>query len=163
RVLFEVRNPTQMPISVVFGVNGHDQVDSFGQKAFATIYTTTTFQPTIRLDFSSLDQQGGDLTNVHTLFSVTADQAHTPNGGTILIDNIRFDPPPASQATALGLPLSTQTFGVVPVTSPGTGKVPVPIDQSQRNVASTYEASLTILALLKEGSPSALNAARAVA
>ncbi len=34
----------------------------------------------------------GDLSDVHKLFSVMTNDLHTPFGGTLLLDNIRFDP-----------------------------------------------------------------------
>jgi hypothetical protein len=55
-----------------------------------------------------------DLTNVHILFAVSANASLGPGAANILLDNIQFLPVPAIQATATSLPLSTQTFGVVP-------------------------------------------------
>ena len=96
-----------------------------------------------------------DLTSTHLLFGVSTNGAVSPNGGTVLLDNIQFTPAPARQvsnAQALSLPLSTQTFGVVPLlTIPARGAYPP--DQGNRNLAAIYEASLTILSLLQRGQP----------
>jgi hypothetical protein len=54
----------------------------------------------------------------------------------------------------LSLPLSTQTFGVVPMLTPPANQYPP--DQANRNLAAIYEASLTILSLLKRGQPTDL-------
>jgi hypothetical protein len=94
------------------------------------------------------------------LFSVATNDVHDTGGATVLIDNIRFTPVPArvSQGSeTLSLPLSTQTFGVVPQLSS------FPPDQVNRNVASTYEAALTVLALLHRGQPADLASAQAIA
>ncbi len=85
-----------------------------------------------------------DLSNISILFAV---QAGYPNGGTVLLDNIQFLPVPprtnqSSSGESLSFPVGTETFGVVPQTSN------FPLDQVDRNVASTYESALALLALL---------------
>jgi hypothetical protein len=87
-----------------------------------------------------------DLTNISILFAV---QAGNPNGGTVLLDNIQFLPVPpranqSSSGESLSFPVGTETFGVVPQTSNFAS------DQVDRNVASTYESALTLLALLQQ-------------
>jgi hypothetical protein len=61
-------------------------------------------------------------------------------------------PVPARQVTdpeALGLPLNTQTFGVINrAADPKIGALP---DQANRRTAAVYEASLTTLLVLKRG------------
>jgi hypothetical protein len=94
-----------------------------------------------------------DLTSTHLLFTVVTNGAQSPNGGTVLLDNIQFTPVPARQATdaeALSLPLSNQSFGVVPLLNPPP-QVQIPTDQANRNFAAIYESSLAVLALLKRG------------
>jgi hypothetical protein len=91
---------------------------------------------TITIQLSSLDcsQFGSfDITNVHVLFGVAADYTHTSNGGTVLLDNIRYEPVPSNRASALGFPLGNQTFGVVPVTNFLNGPIPVTTDHVLRN------------------------------
>lgn len=67
----------------------------------------------------------------------------------MLLRNVSFTPVPTRQMTdpkALSLPVSYATFGVVPQQNP-----PIPPDQLNRNPSATYEASITLLALLKHG------------
>lgn len=97
------------------------------------------------------------LSSVHVLFTVISD-VPSSTGGVILIDDVRYDPLPASQATAFTLPLSTQTFGVIPAQ-----QAPFPPDQANRNLATTYEASLSILALLARGSPADIAGGQTIA
>jgi hypothetical protein len=95
---------------------------------------------------------------VHILFAVATNNVHAPGGATVLVDNIRFDPTPTSRQSALGFPLSNQTFGVVRQET-----VPIPSDQLLRNLTTIYESSLTQLALLKRGTPQDLEKARMIA
>ena len=91
-----------------------------------------------------------DLSNTNVLFTVVTDGYHQSNAATVLLDNIQLMPVPTRQMSdpkALSVPLSTQTFGVVPQTDFNLA----PPDQVNRNAASIYEASLTLLALLKHG------------
>jgi hypothetical protein len=90
-----------------------------------------------------------NLTDVHLLFAVATNDVHASNGGTMLLDNIHFEPVPIRQQAALGLPLSTQTFGVIPQQTPASDGVPMPPDQVNRNVTTIDEAALTLLALLE--------------
>ncbi|WP_089937082.1 hypothetical protein, partial [Candidatus Entotheonella palauensis] len=100
-----------------------------------------------------------DSTNVHRLFAVVAAYPEATRRGTILLDNIRYTPAPRSQRQALGLPLSTESFGVLPLQALMAGEtIPsAPPDQANRNLAAIYEASLAVLALLErrdaEGQP----------
>lgn len=162
RIVFDVRTPTPGGVSVVFGVNGNDQVDGSGQKIFTRILPASGYQ-TIAIPISAFGVSSGALRNVHTLFSLTANDLSAPNGGTILVDNVRFEPPPTNRANVLGFPVATQTFGVVPVQNQLAGRVPVPMDQLLRGVTTTYESALTLMALLRLDTPSALAAARQIA
>ena len=73
----------------------------------------------------------------------------------MLLDNIQFTPAPA--LTRLSLPLSTQTFGVVPQTTL------IPPDQANRNGSTVYESALTLLALLHRGQQSDITNAGEIA
>ncbi len=91
------------------------------------------------------------LDSVHVLFTVVTNSQYAPNGATVLLDNIQFTPVPSrTTQTKLGetlnLPLSTQTFGVVPQTSAS-----IPPDQANRNIAAIYESAMTIETLLDQG------------
>jgi len=94
-----------------------------------------------------------DLTSIHILFTVGTNAGVSPNGGTVLLDNIKFAPVPARQTSSpitLSLPLSTQTFGVVPVENGANGS-DIPPDQADRNSSAVYESALTALSLFKRG------------
>jgi hypothetical protein len=136
---FDVRSPTG--INVQFGVG---QCET----QFLTLPASQTYTHiSMALNTSSLGCTPS-LNSVNVLFTVTASNAAA--GATILLDNIRFTPAPARASQAqetLSLPLSTQTFGVVPQTSS------FPSDQVNRNVAAIYESALTILALLNRAQP----------
>jgi hypothetical protein len=100
---------------------------------------------------------------MHILFSVATDVAHAPNGGTLLVDFVRFEPNPFGQTNALGFPLGYETFGVVPRTNAAAGREPYPLDQVLRNLATPYDAAPTLMALLNRGDTPSLAAARMIA
>jgi hypothetical protein len=107
-----------------------------------------------------------DFSNVHVLFTIGVSGDSSPNGGVVLLDSIRFTPAPKRQskdAKALSLPSGTQTFGVVPLSCAAQGRVPIPPDQINRNIASVYESALTVLALLKRDEKSDLTKSREIA
>ncbi len=154
RVLFDIRTPTQDGVNLQFGVAGAltntVHLDRNGS------YTTWSIP-------LNLLTPAPNFAAAHVLFTVQATAAGMPGGGVVLLDNIRFDPPPAAHASALSLPTSTQTFGVAPLAAPGGGAVPIPPDQALRNVASTEGSALTLLALLQRGTPDDLVAAKSIA
>jgi len=134
---FDVRSPTG--INVQFGVGQC-------QTPFTSLPASQTYtHVSLALNTSALGCTPV-LNSVNVLFTVTA--SNVPSGATVLLDNIQFTPTPgrANQGgETLTLPLSTQTFGVVPQTSS------FPPDQVNRNVATIYESALTLLALLHRG------------
>ncbi|HXH37441.1 MAG TPA: hypothetical protein VNN08_02335 [Thermoanaerobaculia bacterium] len=140
-VVFEVRSPTPGGISVQFGVDTRTT-------AFMFIPQSASFQ-TITIPLSSFAPD--DFSNVHVLFTVVTNGTNAPNGGTLLLDNIRFTPAPTVRQSALGFPLATQTFGVVPVQNALSGRVPIPPDQANRNATTIYESALVLQALLDRG------------
>ncbi len=158
-LVFEVRSPTG--IRVQFGVGGRvtDFLNIERGGAFATLR--------IRLD--SLKDPGTgavsppNLGDVHFPFSVAANSQFTGGGGTLLLDNIRFEPVPASRQSALGFPLANQTFGLTPFEDKAAGRVPIPPDQLLRNVTTSYESALALLALLHRGAAEDRVAAQAIA
>jgi uncharacterized protein (TIGR03437 family) len=158
-VVFEIRSPGG--IRVQFGVGGR-------VTDFMTIAPSTEFT-TLRISLNSLkDPDTGsvappDLSAVHLLFAVAANSDNTRNGGTVLLDNIRFEPVPTGQQGALSFPLANQTFGVVPVQNEVAGRVPIPPDQLLRNLTTAYESALTLLALLQRGTIEDLGNARLIA
>ena len=155
QLVLDVRSPTG--IKLQFGVGGC-------QSNFLSVPKSATYT-TMTITISSLVNGANcppNLSNVHVLLTVVTNAANAPNGGTILLDNAHFTPVPTRQATdpkALSLPLSTQTFGVVPQQDLNY----VPPDQVNRNAATIYEASVTLLALLQRGQTSDLANAREIA
>jgi hypothetical protein len=138
---FDAFTPTPGGITVQFGVDGH-------VTSFMHIAQSSTFNP-IAIPLASLGLS--NISDVHDLFSVATNDLNAPGGGILLLDNIRFNPVPTSQAGVLGLPLSTQTFGVAPLQEPASGPVPFPPDQVLKNLTTIYEAATTLLALLGPG------------
>jgi hypothetical protein len=138
-------------ISAQFGVAG--QTSGF--------YSIPADWTTITIPLSTLAIP--DLSDVHLLFTVVTNDTESPSGGTILLDNVRFEPVPDVRSAALSLPLSTESFGVLPLQAPSPTCVPLPLDQVLRNVTTIYESALTLFALLDRGLPQDLAAARVIA
>ncbi|PZN74311.1 MAG: hypothetical protein DM484_21540 [Candidatus Methylumidiphilus alinenensis] len=149
-LVFDVRSPTPNGFRVLFGFAGHTMT------YFITIPQSTTFT-TLTIPLAAFNVTLADLASVNVLFTVETDNLDAPNGGILLLDNIHFEPVPTKQQSVLGLPLSTQTFGVV------TPQTSVPIDQANKNIASLYESALTLLALLAQDSPTDLVNAKLIA
>lgn len=148
-LVLDARSPDG--ISVRFGVHGNTS-------AFLPIPAAWT---TFTTPLSTLGIP--DLSNVHLVFTVVTNDGAVPTGGTIFLDNVRFEPAPIAQSSALGFPLGTETFGVVPLDTPDPGCVPLPADQILRNLTTIYESALVVLALLDRGLPADLDAARLIA
>lgn len=150
-IQFEMRSPSGM--NVQFGVGGC--VTNF-------VPVNSGWMP-VKIPLDSLFPPSGsaavcppDITATHILFSISTSGVASPAGGKILLDNIQFTPTPTRQpssAEALSLPFSTQTFGVVPLLTVPPSSSLYPLDQANRNLAAIYEASLTVLSLLKRGQP----------
>ena len=149
-LVFDVRSPTPNGFRVQFGFAGQTMA------YFINISQSTTFT-TLTIPLAAFNVTLADLASAHVLFTVVTNNQDAPNGGILLLDNIRFEPVPTQQKSALGLPLSTQTFGVV------TPQNPVPSDQANKNVASLYESALTLLALLERGGSTDLVNAKLIA
>lgn len=157
-ILFSVRSPSG--ITVQFGAGGQTTApvalppsNTYAAACLAIQGAAQTVCPAgaaIKLNLSGPI----DLAAVHLLFTVVTNDQQAPRGGTVLLDNIRYNPVPSTQTTAPSLPLSTATFGVVT-----SEQGPFPPDQVNRNPASIYEASLAILALL----PTDIATAQAIA
>jgi uncharacterized repeat protein (TIGR01451 family) len=147
-IQFDARSPNGA--QVLFGVGGCVTPPPANAKAYTltTTWTTYTFQ------LANLEPPQGlnvacppDLTNTHILFTVVTSAASSP--GTVLLDNIQFTPVPTRQSAggeALSLPVGNLTYGSVPLPDATP-------DQANRNSAPIYEASLTILNLLRRGTP----------
>lgn len=143
-VVFDVRSPIQGGVKVQFGVGG--SVTNFIQISQSQIFTE------MAIPLNSLVPPLTDLSDVHLLFSVATNDVNAPNGGTILLDNIRFEPVPTSLQTALSFPLGNQTFGVIPLPGKASGRVPIPPDQVLRNLTTIYESSLDVFSFADRAS-----------
>jgi len=161
-LVLDVRSPTPGGMWVQFGVGGSDSQPYAMVTNYLYIPQSSTYQ-TLQIPLSTLhDPFTGaisppDLSDVHILFSVAFNNQYDPQGGTLLMDNVQFEPVPTSQASSLSFPSSTATFGVVP-----QSQAPFPLDQVLSNVTTTYETSLTIMALLDGGTAQDLADARAL-
>ncbi len=154
KLMVDVRSPTPGGIRVQFGIAG--STSTFIHIPQSVTYTTLSFSIASALS----------LANVHILFAVVTNDVNAPGGGTLLLDNIRFEPLPLSHRKAqrtLSFPLSTETFGIKPRADIAPGRVPFPPDQVNRNVTTIYESSLTLQALLIRGTTQDLSNARAIA
>jgi len=163
-VQFDVRSPDNAKVQ--FGIGGC--VTGFFE--LGPTWTTQTFSiaDLIPPPGPSNISCPTDLTNVHILFTVATNAAMSPNGGTVLLDNIQYLPIPDRQSTVPSLPLGTETFGVVSQTGtlPNCSFQPINVvssDQANRNLAPIYEAAATVLALLKRGEPQDVSDAMKIA
>lgn len=157
-IVFDVRSPTASKFQ--FGVG----------RCISNFVTVPTTWTTMTISLSSLQSPPSPtvpcppaLDQVHVLFTAVTNSDNTPNGGTVLLDNIHFDPTPTSQQTAVGFPVGSQTFGVVPLQNISGGRVPIPSDQVLRNLTTIYESALTEFVFLARGTPSDLNNAQLIA
>lgn len=146
-VTFDIRSPDEAQVS--FGV-GECTTPNYTAPLPSTWTTMTIVIDTLQCPPALLIQHP-DLSNVHVLFSVGVDGQYSPNGATVLLDNIRFTPVPTratqtQEGETLSLPVSNQAFGVVSQTA-----APFPPDQVNRNFAAIYEAALTTQTLISEG------------
>ncbi len=144
-VIFDVRSPNSA--TVQFGVGGCTT-------PYMSIPATWT---TLSISLNSLSCLP-DLSSVHILFAIAANNIYDAAGATVLVDNMRFAPVPTSQQSALGFPLSNQTFGALPQQD-----APTPPDQLLRNLTTIYESALTELALLARGTQQDLTNAQLIA
>lgn len=160
RVMFDVRSPTGLQVQ--FGVGGC--VTPFVGIPAGLTYTTMS------IPINSLGPPPGlpircppDRNDVHILFTVVTNADNAPNGGTVLLDNIRFEPLPTRQQEALSFPLANEAFGVIPLQNQAPGRVPIPPDQLLRNLTTIYESALTLLSLIARGTAQDLSNARLIA
>jgi hypothetical protein len=152
-VRFDVRSPGGATMQ--FGVGGC--VSGFYQIG-PTWQTLSISLSTLQTPSQSSVACPPDITNTNILFTVTTNSSAQAAASTVLLDNIQFMPVPSRQASAISLPLSTQTFGVPPQQD-----YPIPTDQVNRNLATTYESALTMLALFGRGQVQDISSAMNVA
>jgi hypothetical protein len=141
-ITFEVRTPSPTGIDVQFGAGDH--LSDFTHIAPSEIFTAMT------LPITGLPEAA--LRDLRVLFTVSTDQSHAAQGGTLLIDNIRFAPAPGARRGVLGFPLASESFGILPALKASSGRVPIPVDQSTRNVSTVGDSALALIALLDRGS-----------
>lgn len=105
----------------------------------------------ITIPFNSLGLTPAALSSVNLLFGIASNDCNAPNGGTILLDNIQFQPVPTSETTVLGFPIANADFGILHVSNSLPGSIPIPPDEINANLATTYESSIAVGALLARG------------
>lgn len=154
--------------ALVFDARSPDSAQvQFGMGKCTTAFMTLSpFWQTITVPLRSLSctmVPSLDISDVNILFGVATNVDHAPNGATVLLDNIRYEPVPASRSAALSFPLGNQTFGVVPAFDFLTGRVAVPPDQVLRNLTTIYESALTEFSLLVRGQTQDLQGAELIA
>ncbi len=154
-LVLDARSPTPGGIRVQFGVG-------LRQTPFMLIPQSSTYT-TLTIPLNTLIGGAPDLSSVHVLLTVGTNDVNAPNGGTLLIDNVRLTPVPAAALAVPSLPLATQTFGVIPLSTHASGRIAFPPDQVLRNPATAYESSLLLLALLDRGRTEDLAPARRIA
>lgn len=135
---------------------------SVAGKASQYISIPTQWTP-ITITFASLGITPGNLASAHLLFGIASNDANAPNGGIVLLDNIRLDPAPAAQASALSFPIANQVDGILHVPNTLSGSIPIPPDQISSNLTTTYESSLALEALLLRGQAQDLANAKLIA
>jgi uncharacterized protein (TIGR03437 family) len=159
-LVFRYRSPTG--ISVRFGINPGGTA---AQTPFQRLPASRSWSE-MRIPIAELRPALTDLRDVHIPFFVVSngDPAEgSPAGGTLLLDDIRIEPVPSRRQTMAALPLAFRTCGVIPAPDALPGRVPIPPDQLVRNVATVYESSLVLWALLRDGSAASRAAARQIA
>ena len=147
RMLFDVRSPSNGGVRLQFGIAGQTG-------DFVTIPQSSSWSS------MSISLAGIDLSNPNILFTIVTNSSA---GGVLPIDNIRLDPVPAIQTSAVGLPVTYQTFGLIPTQSAITARVPIAPDQLLRNLSAVYDASLTLIALSRRGTSGDLSGVAAIA
>src|ERR1700694_1918868 len=152
QVCFDALSPSPN-FQVQFGVNG--AMTAF--MSFPNQWTNTC------VNLSSLGLSQTNLAALHKLFTIVSNDIHAGSGGTVLLDNIRFDPLPSIQTTALSFPLANKVFGVIPAADILNARVPIPPDQVLPNLTTAYESSLALIALLARGNTQDLADARLIA
>lgn len=159
-LVFRYRSPTG--INVRFGINTGAAT---AQTPFQRLPASRSWSE-MRIPIAELRPALTDLRNVHIPFFVVTNGdpvEGSPEGGTLLLDDIRIEPVPSGRATMAALPPAFRTCGVIPAPDALPGRVPIPPDQLLRNVATVYESSLVLWALLRDGSAVSRAAARQIA
>ena len=159
---YDLRGATELVLDVISPTGGINvQFSINGQTAsYMTIPRQWT---TITINLGSLGLSQSDLSAVNLLFGIASNEFNDRNGGTVLLDNIRFQPVPTTQSTSLGLPIGNQVFGILHVQNALMGSIPIPPDEINSNLATVYESSMSVLALLSRRQPQDLVNARLIA
>ena len=143
RVCFDFMSPT--PPANNFKVQ-------FGVAQRVTAFVVVPAQWTAQcFELASMGVTSNDLMNVHFPFTIVTNDRNAAAGGTVLLDNIRFEPVPLSQASVLSFPLANKVVGVRPVPDVMPGRVKIPPDQVLANVTTIYESAMVVLTLLATG------------
>ncbi len=153
-IVFSTRSPTGLTLQ--FGAGGltTQPVTLAKNSSFTKICIALQGNPAVcPTDYMqlTLNLPATFFKSANLLFTVVISVALAPNGGVVLLKDVEYRPVPARQALVPSMPLSTRTFGVIPVQQAQPGPVSVPPDQVNRDVAALYEASIAAIALCARG------------
>lgn len=95
-LVFDLRNPDGKSIMITIGVSGN---------VIALVLATNRNWQTVSLPLTKLSAT--QRANAHLLIGVSGDNSSMPNGGTVLLDNIRFKPTPWKYTNALGFAITS--------------------------------------------------------
>ena len=160
-VVFDVRSPGGIKVQFGFGQCVTNFMNIGPSWTTLTIPLNSLVPPP--QGFVACPPSPTSLASAHFLFTVVTNDSNAPAGGSVLLDNIRFTPVPlqpipSQLQQSFSLPVSTQTFGIIPQQN-----FPIPTDQVNRGLSTVYESSLTILSLIKRGANSDIPNALAIA
>lgn len=159
---YDLTGATAVEFDAISPSGGINIQINVAQKASQYFYVPSQWT-SFRVTFASLGITPSDLVSAHILFGVASNADNAPNGGTVLFDNIRFDPSPAAQASAIGFPMANQVYGILHVADKLPGSILIPPDEINSNLTTTYESSLVLEALLLRGQAQDLANAKLIA
>lgn len=119
RFYVDARSPSPGGIDVQFGVGGRNTNRATPFHLGATWHRFIFDLASLR-DPNTNAPAPPNLSNVHVLFTVVESATYERDGGIVLLDNIRLDPPPnnplrlAPGQARPSFPLGNETFGVLP-------------------------------------------------
>lgn len=103
------------------------------------------------------------ISDVHLLMTIVTNGENAPSGGTLLLDQVRFEPTPIAFASTPAFPRANVVCGVIPAHTVQAGRVAIPPDQVNRSLTTQYESAIALLALLARRSGDDIANARELA
>jgi hypothetical protein len=144
KVFFDARTTSPEGMVVDFRVNQR-RVRSQDKEVLVYLPPATNSE-FYSMEFELAEQSLEDVSVIFTAaVSATSQPSGVTSGGAVVLDNIRLVPAPTNLLN-LGFPIANQTFGVLARRELQPGRVPIPLDQANRNSAPIYESALAALA-----------------